>query len=45
VCAGQVLLAPNFSATVARSTYADPARPGCRFVDLAECSIAGPFVY
>ncbi len=31
-----MLLAPNFAATVARSCYADPAHPGCRFVDLTE---------
>ena len=42
---GQVLLAPNFSATVARPAYADPAHPGCRFVDLAESANVGPFVY
>ena len=33
---GQVLLAPNFAATVARSFYSDAAHPDCRFVDLTE---------
>ncbi len=34
----QVLFAPNFKCSVARSLHADPAHPGCRFVDLAEIS-------
>ena len=41
---GQVLLAPNFSATVSRPAYADPAHPGCSFIDLAEC-VGKKFVY
>ena len=32
----QVLLAPNFKATVIKSLYEDPDHPGCSFVDLHE---------
>jgi hypothetical protein len=41
---GQVLLAPNFSGTVARPCYADPAHPGCRFIDVTE-SVGHKFVF
>eukprot|EP00291_Cryptomonas_curvata_P029934 CAMPEP_0172210972 /NCGR_PEP_ID=MMETSP1050-20130122/36127_1 /TAXON_ID=233186 /ORGANISM="Cryptomonas curvata, Strain CCAP979/52" /LENGTH=183 /DNA_ID=CAMNT_0012891339 /DNA_START=634 /DNA_END=1186 /DNA_ORIENTATION=- len=41
----EVLLAPNFSATVSRSFYTDPAHPGCRFIDLTEYARKEPHVF